>query len=417
MSSLAPADAPSLAFDFDLRRDLTSCSALVELPGALVALLREPTCLLRFDGAAAVEIPLAGPARVLACDDARALLHVEGPTPSLLLLRADTMIALPLGESVELDAGMLDRGALLLAARREPSPSQPRRIDLRDASLEFIASLAVALAPEELARARPRAMAEGWLVSNGLTDTGEVVTLCLFDARWQPVALSRDEPGPRELDVVDAARLLARPLTGASRVELWRRRGDRLERTLERACASHLRIGELVIGLDAGGLFGLSLSGTPLWRTTAEAIDAELVALAACVVVASERSLVTREPASGRELARLDADFAAPLLVDAAGWAHRIADDRLVRCSPSGTIETTTLDAPYALVGVAGEGVLLHAAARGPRHLWIDSHGHVRATFEADPHPMRLHRTRGGPHVLERDRLRVGKLARVAAQS
>ncbi len=217
MSSLAPADAPSLAFDFDLRRDLTSCSALVELPGALVALLREPTCLLRFDGAAAVEIPLAGPARVLACDDARALLHVEGPTPSLLLLRADTMIALPLGESVELDAGMLDRGALLLAARREPSPSQPRRIDLRNASLEFIASLAVALAPEELARARPRAMAEGWLVSNGLTDTGEVVTLCLFDARWQPVALSRDEPGPRELDVVDAARLLSRaPRTSSS---------------------------------------------------------------------------------------------------------------------------------------------------------------------------------------------------------
>lgn len=409
MSSLAPADVP--AFGFDLQRDLSRCSALVELPGALVALLHEPACLLRFDGAAALEIPLDGPARVLACDDARALLHVEGPSPSLLLLRADTMIALPLGEAIELDAGMLDRGALLLAARRSPSPSQPRRIDLRDASLEFMASIAVELTTDELARARPRAMAEGWVVSNGLTDAGEVVTLCLFDARWQVLAFGRDDPGPRELDVVDAERLLARPLTGGSRVELWQRRGDRLERTLERACASHLRIGELVIGLDAGGLFGLSLSGTPLWRTTADAIDTELVALAACVVIASERTLVTREPASGRELARLDADFSGPLLVDGAGWAHRIAADRLVRCSPSGAIETTPLDARYALVGVAGEGVLLRAATRGPRHLWIDSHGHVRATFEADPHPTRLHRTRGGPHVLERDRLRVGTLA------
>ena len=59
----------------------------------------------------------------------------------------------------------------------------------------------------------------------------------------------------------------------------------------------------------------------------------------------------------------------------------------------------------------SGEGVLLHAASRGPRHLWIDSQGRVLGSFEADPHPTRLLRTRGGPHVLERDRLRVGTLA------
>jgi hypothetical protein len=406
----ARVEPPALALAFDLQRDMSSCTALVELPAALFALLHAPPRLLRFTHEGGVELSLAGPPRVLAHDDARALLHVEGPTPSLLLLRADTMIGLPLGESVELDACVLDRGALLLAARREPTPTAPRRIDLRDASLEFMASLAVALAPDELTRCRPRAMAEGWVVSNGLTDAGEVITLCLFDARWQPLALARDDPGPHELDVVDAARLLARPLAGAPRVELWQRRGERLERTLERTCTSHVRIGEQLLGLDAGVVFALALSGTPLWRATVDASDAELVALAACVVIASAGSLVTLEPASGRQLARLDAPFTGPLLVDGEGWVHRIADALLVRCSPSGTIETTPLDAPFTLVGVAGGGVLLHAA-RGPRHLWIDSRGRVLAGFDAHPHPTRLARTRGGPHVLELDRLRVGRLA------
>lgn len=404
-------ELPTLAFAFELQRDMSSCTALVELPGALVALLDEPPALLRFTSEGGVEIPLAGPATLLASTDERALLRVAGPTPSLLLLRPDTMLALPLGDTSELEACVLDRGALLLAAQREPEPSRPCRIDLRDASLEFMASIAVALAPDELVRARPRAMANGWLVSSGLSDAGEVVTLCLFDARWQVVALTRDDPGPRSLDVVDATRLLARPLSGASRIEVWQRRGERIERTLARACTSHVRIGERVIGCDAGFAFALTLAGTPLWHATLDSLEVELAALASCVVVAGERSLVTRELASGRELARFDGDFTSPLLVDGGGWAHRTSGERLVRCSPSGEIATTLLDAPYALVGVAGEGVLLHASGRGPRHLWIDGPGRVLAGFEVEhPHPIWTADNRGGPHVLELDRLRVGRL-------
>lgn len=408
--------APPLAFLFDLQRDMSGCEELFELPGALIAPLREPACLLRFTPEGAVEIPLAGPPKFLAATDDRLLLQIEGPSPALVLLRPDTMLALQLGEPLELRAAFLDRGHVLLMAQREPSSDGRQRIDLRDASLEFVASIAIELDPRSPYPAPPRAMGEGWIVPNAISQAGEVISLCLFDASWQPLALAREGAGARTLEVLDEQRVIARPLAGPGRVELWRRRGEAIERELELACFAHVVVGAGIdarlIGVEGGFAFATTLDGTPVWRRSIDALAPELHALAGCVVIACERSIALLDPTTGHELARVEGPFADELFLDQSGWAHRMLADTLIRCSPTGTIERTPLDAAYELVGVAGEGVILRGPDEGARHLWIAGTGALLGEFEAPTARWSVVGSHAGPHVLERERLRVRAIRR-----
>ncbi|MFV8753511.1 hypothetical protein ACNOYE_23410 [Nannocystaceae bacterium ST9] len=401
---------PQLEFMIDLQRDMSSCDELFELPGALIAPLREPASLLRFSEPGGVEIPLAGPPRLLASQPESLLFFIEGPTPSLLMLRPETMLALPLSPGARLLGLALDRGHCLLIPDPEPTPEGPRRVELRDERLEFAASLPMQIEPRSPYPCAPRAMAGGWLFSNVVDDAGELIGLSLFDDRWQVAAHSRAIVGARSCDPIDDERLLAVPLAGA-RLEGWRRVGDRLERRFDLGCHAHVRVGERIVAAEGGYAFGLDLAGRQTWRRLVGPLNLQMIALGpTCVLICGDRLLELIEPETGKPIARVEGAIDDEVFVDRAGWAHLMFGATLISVDPRGTIERTPLDGEYSIVGGAGIGVVLRRDDEGAHHLWIACTGEPIAAFEAPDARWSVVGSVAGPHVLEPGRLRIHRL-------
>ena len=403
--------APRLEFIVDLQKDMTQCDELFELPGALIAPLHDSARLLRFTVEAGVEIPLAGPPRLLAAQPDSLLFMLEGPTPSLLMLRPETMLAVPLSPGARLLGLALDRGHTLLIPDPEPAPEGPRPVELRDAKLEFCVSLPMLLEARSPYPTSPRALAEGWVFSNVVNDAGEPIAICSFDANWQVVAYSRTITGARSLDPIDDDHLLVVPLSGPSKLEGWRREGDRFERSFELPCHAHVRVGERLVCAEMGTLSGRNLAGEVCWMRAIDPLNLQMIGLGpGCVLVCGDRLLELLEPERGEVLARFEGPLDDRIHVDGSGCAHLIVAATLLSCSPSGTIVHTPLDGEYTLVSSAGVGVVLRGRENRRRHLWIAGTGELLGEFEAGHARWSVIGSVAGPHVLEPDRLRIHRL-------
>jgi hypothetical protein len=411
---------PPLEFVIDLRRNMAGCDEVFELPGSVIAPLPDRARLLRFNETGGVEIPLPGRPRLLARQDDSLLFMIEGASPSLRLLRPETMLGLPLPDGTQPLALALDRGHYLLIVDPVPTAAGACRVEVRNASLEFVASLPVIVESRSPYPTSPRAMADGWLFSNVVDDAGARIGLCLFDERWQAVARS-DDPGgsdgsegilgTRSFDVIDERRVLAVPLSGPSMLEGWAREDARLVRIFAIACHTHVRIGERIVGSEGGELFGCDLAGTTSWRRRIEVLNVQLIALGAgCVLVVGDRLLALIDPDTGESISQLEGAIDDLVLVDQSGAAHLMFGATLLSCSPSGAIERTPLDGEYELVGTAGIGVIAQHVHDRTRHLWIACNGEPLAEFEAGDPRWSVIGSAAGPHVLEPERLRIHRL-------
>lgn len=409
-AALRSVRAPKLEFIVDLPRDMSGCDELFELPGAVIAPLRDIHRLLRFNEEGGVEIPLAGPPRWLANHADSLLFMIESETPGLLLLRPETMLALPLQADARLLALAVDRGHYLLIPDPAPTSEGPRRVELRDGKLEFRASLPMVIEPRSPYPTSPRAMGEGWLFSNVVNDAGEQIAMCLFDEHWQVLAYTRGVEGARMLDPIDEARVLAVPLMGPGALEGWQREGDRLERMFEVACHTHVRLDERIVCSEGGELFGCDVAGVQRWRTRIGPLNVQMIALGpSCVLICGDRLLALINPDTGEVLERVEGAIEDGVFVDRVGWAHLMFGATLLSCGPSGTIERTLLDGEYELVGSAGIGVIARRVDEA-RHLWIAGPGELVGEFEAGDPRWSVCGSVAGPHVLEGDRLRIHRL-------
>jgi hypothetical protein len=407
----ASTTAGELEFIVDLRRDMAGCEEVLELPGAVIVPLPERERVLRFNQQGGVEIPLPGRPRLLARQGDGLLFALEGSTPSLRLFRSDTMLSLPLLADVGMVALPLDRGHYLLIPDPPPISGTPR-VEVRDAKLEFVASLPVILDERSALPSPPRAMAEGWLACDVVDDAGERIGLCLFDEHWQVMARSHGHVGGRRCEVVDDVRVLAVPLGEPRRLEGWQREGFRLERIFELSCDAHVRVGDRLVCADAGELIGRDLAGEPSWRSRwgIGPVELELRVLGrGCVLVHGDRRLASIDPYTGKAIAQAEG-IEGRVIVDRPGWAHAMSGTTLLSCSPSGTIEHTPLQTPHELVAAAGIGVVVRSLEDRSRHRWIACNGEPIAEFEAADARWSTLGSVAGPHVLERERLRIHRL-------
>ncbi len=405
---------PTLEFVVDLANgDLSSCGGdIYEFPGFVAVPLPEPARFLFFTGQGAGEIPVAGPPQLLArqADTAVFLLASTStsPSPSLLMLRPETMLGVPLPAGLQPLMLALDRGHYLLIS--EPKSGAACRVELRNPKLEFVASLPMFIEERSTYPTPPRAMAEGWVFSNTVDQAGQTSAICLFGESWQVVAQSQGIAGGRRLDPIDETRLLAVPRTGPGRLEGWRRVEARFERTFDLQCHTHVRIGERVVGFEGGHAIGLDLAGTQSWRRRLGPLMVQMIVLGpSCVLLCGERLLALIDPDTGASLDQIAGPIDDLVLVDRSGWAHQMFGTTLLRSSPAGKIERTPLDGEYRIVSTAGAGVVVRHQHEPTRHLWIAGTGELLGEFEADAR-WSVIGSLAGPHVLERDRLRLHRI-------
>jgi hypothetical protein len=250
--------APEVGFDVDVRLGVAAREAY-EVGDALVVLTASAE-LLRIERGGVVRLPLAGVPRVLATAAAGIVVEVraEGGAGCVVIDGAGTASSGPLDGACRVDG--LDEGWWLFvpddgAARREielrlpdgrPRVRLPRRFG------------AAAWMP------RPRRFAEGWIVSELVTDDGSAQALTLFDDGWRTVACSEGTSGERQVTPIDAGALWA---SVGDTMERWVRRGGALTRELAFESRASFVVGEVLItDTRAGEVVARGRDGGERWR-------------------------------------------------------------------------------------------------------------------------------------------------------
>lgn len=409
-------DAPAHGFAIDLRGDFDAWVGAFEANEAVFFLRqRPPYAAYRISATEVVEIPLAGRPSVAVAAPRGVYVHVEGGgdgPDGLVLFAAEAMIPMPLST----------RGATLISPLQDEHVllcpfevgTGERVVELRDRNLGFVASFRVALPHHESYPSIPRRVGDGWLTSNVVPKRGLPLALALFDARFRVVAASRDERGPRQgLTVLPSDRFFARPEGRAFVLEVWKREGDALVLETEHASRALVAFEDVFMSLDRrGGLDAFERDGVTRRFHVELDVPPPTYAIASgdhVLVYGNGGRVVAVRARDGEITSCLDEPFPVAFAVDHGRRAYALAGPTLLRFD-RGVAMRTELDGAYRWATSTDDAIVIARKGTPGHFLVVGADGAWRGAFDAPGVRLAVVTTRGGPYVIERDRLRIGAL-------
>lgn len=405
---------PPLEFAIDLRADFSGWYGFGEIAGA-VFLHRDkpPYSILRITSEQIVQIPVAGPCSGgIRCGDA-VVYFVEGAdADGLIRFGVDAMIPLELRPRGRRFLAALGDGHLLVVPMAIGGGE--RTVQILDAGLGFVASFSILLPHHESDPSPPLRLPDGWLASGVRGQSPGSLALVRFDDRFEVVALSEDEFGPRHsLTALGDDRFLARPEGAAFAWELWEQRGTRLERTHELEARGARAFADVFVALSRRGeVMGHERDGTVRWRAPFEAPGATyLHAIGGHVLVYGGHRARLIRATDGAAVHDFVEPFPVTLVADHAGEGYLLAGPSVVHVAKSGAVRRTELDRAYAYATAIDDAVVLADREEAGRYVVVSAEGGL-TEFIAPGARFSVITTRGGPYVLEPDRLRIGALPR-----
>ncbi len=244
----------------------------------------------------------------------------------------------------------------------------------------------------------PRRVEGGWLISNVVADDGEVQAIALFGDDFSMLATSGKLPGDRAMRPVDRNTFYA---SLDDKLEVWTRNGDALVRTKSFDVRSSWVTGDLLVTdeLD-GSLTGRSLDGTQKW-TWRRAITGASYGVATpggVLVYDDTRAHLIDE----RGTVKKSFEVESPSVLAGNGgtvylrslaelWIIR-EDARVINVSTDMELESTSGD----------DAILRH----GKGMYIVASKDGFRGEFNAKSASFSVSGTRGGPWVVEPERIR-----------
>ena len=254
---------PPIAFDVDLRLGV-ELREHYEIGDALVLLTERPE-LLRLQQAGVVQLPLAAVPRVMANSKDRILVEVRADRGAgiVVLDAAGTASSWPLAGEYRVDA--LDEGWWLFV----PDTDDERRfieLHLPDGRprVKFPRRFVTGKHHVRSWMPRPRRFADGWIVSDLISDDGKPQALTLFDAEFRTTATSEAIDGEREVTPIDETSFWA---SVDDVMERWVRRGSTLDRAQHFDSRASFVVGDVLItDTRSGEVVGRGLDGRVRWQ-------------------------------------------------------------------------------------------------------------------------------------------------------
>ncbi len=397
----AKAPPPELAFAVDLTLAGDRRLEAHELKASLILLVEGQPELLRLDAARLVQVPLAGPARLLASSRDAIVLAVttSAGDATVVLDGAGNASAFPPSATVyavtALDDGWwqfvphgdtVDRFVELHLADGSPRVKLPRRFE-----------------PGATWMPRARRCAGGWIVSNLIDDNGSVQALTLFDDQFATTAFSTGITGERSVTPIDAGSFWA---TSDGIIERWIIRSAALERIEEHPIRTCWFAGvQLICDHGNGRLVARGPDGAVLWTWQRDASGATYGVDSPCgFLVYDDDHAYLLDPKG--TIVRTLAVESPDVSVGSGGTVYMKTTDQLwifgmhvnlVEVPLAAELETTCNDRALLSTGVG-------------RFLVVGPDGR-RSGFAAPEASFTVFGTVGGPYVVEPTRLRVAAFA------
>ncbi|WP_428267940.1 hypothetical protein [Haliangium sp.] len=396
-----------LPFAVALAHDFSTFSGPFECDGA-VFLLRAgpPATIWQITPERVVEIPIAGPPRLAALAPERMVVHVTADDrEGLLFLDATTMVPIELvAARGHLLVESLDGGAWML------HHVDDSLVELRDRDLKRLASYRFAKNHPEHFACRPRRLDDGWLVSSVIDSAGQASALACLDADFHVVARSEERGLRDSLTVLGDGFFTAHTNEDRGTLELWQQQGDRLVRHRALPSRASLHIDDHLVVLDHDRTLAcFDRGGDQLWSRQVVGPGALLHRVGERVIVYRDHRAVLVDPADGA-LEQIDEPFALSFARDCDQNGYLVAGPTVLRIRGR-AMERTDLEAPYRFATTAADAIIL-ADPRAPgRYLVLGADGVRRGVFEAPRASLSVVATRGGPYLLEPDRLRIAGFA------
>lgn len=368
-------------------------------PRLLVESAAPRSALIAIDARAVVELPLAGPPRLLARAFDRALFEVQAPEGRGIVVvdAAGTATARAAHDPDGAYLG-LDGGSFLVV----PRVGDVRTIVLCGPDGAPRVALPRAFEPGARTMPPPRRFAGGWLVSNLVDDAGQRQSFTLFDARFETAAFSADLPGDRAATPLGWNVFLA---TLEGHAELWRRDGRDLVRIAERRARAAWRLADLVVIDDGdGALVALDQRGDVRFERSAPrggSLRAGLLRRGLLVHGDDEAVLLAPDGAVLEERA-LEAPAELRAGMNGTGYL-RSGGELLVLGDATRAVRIGT---GAVLEAIAGDDLVVRVGERA--FALVDCVGE-RATFESDAAIVRG--GRGGPYLVDAERVRIARFA------
>ena len=398
--ALERAAPPTLKFLVDLRLPDYRFVEVHEVGSALVVIPDAKSELLRLDATGLVRLPLAGAPRHLASRRDAVVFAIPTAAGEAVLVLDGAGTATALSPSTTTYAvAPLDDGWWMFVPETNETD---RWIELRRPDGKPHVKFPRRFAMDATWMPPARRFADGWIVSNLVDDDGALQALTLFDAQFTTVAHSAGIDGERTVMPIDDVSFWA---STDGTMERWTRQGETLESALSFPSRSSWLLGDrLIADVENGEVVARGPAGDVLWtwhRATTGATYGVATTNGVLLYDDTHAHLLDRE-------GRLVCSFAVEnpdVRVGAGGTAYMktAADLWIVRDEASSVTVTLACE----LVTTCGDDALLSCG--DGRYELIARDGR-RAEFFASAEPSVVG-TRGGPYIMENERIRVARFA------
>jgi hypothetical protein len=383
------------SFPVDVRLSGRAVREWHEVGDALV-LLTEQSEMLRLEGRGVTRLDLAASPRYVAAGNDRLTLAV-GDHAFLVMDAAGLVSTWDTKGAFKADA--LDDGWWV----HVPQADEPVRvIELRRPDGRACVGFKRAFVAGARWMPPPRRMGDGWILTNLVDDDGATQALSLVDAAWKLAAQSGAcPPADRRITPIDGTRFLAE-VDGA--VERWVRRGAALELLETIPCRSCWWIKDrLVVDGADGVVTSRSSEGVVQWTWSRETAGATYGAVGRDSLLLYDDEHAHWLALDGTVRKSFDVESASVLVGREGTLYLKSLVDLWVLFA--GEAHLLAVDLDMDLETVCGDEVVLRDE-RG--HCLLIDRSRRGARFEARDAQLPVTGTRGGPWLVEGDRVRGG---------
>ena len=415
IATALPPTAGDLPFAVDVTFSGRRFSESREVGRSLVLLQSSPShALVRVDARAVSEMPLAGPARVLASAGNVLLFAVTTGTGEAVcrIDDAGTSSTFP-PEPTRYGVSSLDDGWWLFVPEDD---ANVRFVEFHRPDAQPRVKLRIAFEPNQSFPCLPRRMGNGWIVSGCVDVEEQEQALSLLDGSFRMIAQSTGAHGPRVITPIGAEALWCETAKHPFVLERWVRRGDKLERTFELDVQSWARVdgGIIVSPRDVGsGITGYDDDGSVRFRLDDARSGATYFASVPGGMLVYDNAVARFiDPRTGEAVAS-SFTVEQPAVFGASNGTAYLRDRAALWVFDGGARARIFVGEDMNLETTCGDGALLRDGAG--QCLLFDPSAAVRGRFSAPAASFSVVGTRGGPYVIEESdgntRLRIARFA------
>jgi hypothetical protein len=387
-------EASELIFELDVKFPGRQLVGACEVGDALVLFdHHEMIRITRAAGVTSVQVP--EPAQILE-QTPDALLFTAG-SRVFLLDAAGELSSLAIDKTYK--ARALDGGHWLF----DPG-GDVRGIEIRKPDAQPLVKIAMRDFPSA------RRMGDGWILSQCVDDDGHDQALTLFDASFRSIAASEGVSGARMMAVIDERALWCETNDTPFTLERWERRDRVMVRTFALEVQAWARVdGGVVVRPRDTKMPNIGLDDRGEQRFTLEREDWQgatyFHATKSGMLVVDDENAEIFDPHTGARLvARWHVD-SPDVRVASDGTAFVHTENELLTIGDGAPVRLFVGES-MKLVATCRDAAILRDARGG--FLMVGSDGQPRARFEAPNARFSVFGTRGGPYVVEPERVRVG---------